>query len=267
MAQVKALSLGGLGSPCCCSGGGSICVVACPSNIPVYGATVTVQSGGSGGPVVFTGTTPASGCVSPGVSGTFFVTVTISGVTCTALNRTLGGSVVISITTCAGLICCGGYMIPTSLTLTDAAGSFAFDYNPGSSPPIWYGGHSVTQSSATVTGGGCVVNPATSGPVRVCYQMLCLAGSTPVFYAQRSWSWVYISGTLTPIWYQDSTGFVAGQPCATAPPAACGSPHTDSASFSANPSSTTPFTLSGTPVASGGNFTTDPVGGSVVISA
>jgi hypothetical protein len=84
---------------------------------------------------------------------------------------------------------------------------------------------------------------------------------------QRSWSWVYQQGTLTPIWYQDPSGITPGQPCTTAPPASCGSPHTDTASFSANPSNNSPFTLSGTPAAAAGNYTSDPVGGTVAISA
>ena len=103
--------------------------------------------------------------------------------------------------------------------------------------------------------------------MKACYQMICYAGTQPTFSIQRSWSWVYQQGTLTPIWYQDPSGITPGQPCTTAPPASCGSPHTDTASFSANPSSTSPFALSGTPAAAAGNYTSDPVGGTVAISA
>ena len=97
--------------------------------------------------------------------------------------------------------------------------------------------------------------------------MICHAGQNPTFAVQRSWSWVYQQGTLTPIWYQDPSGFAPGQFCITAPPAICGNPLTDTASFGANPTSTSPFVLSGTPAPAASNATSDPVGGSIAISA
>jgi hypothetical protein len=166
------------------------------------------------------------------------------------------------------VVCCGGYMIPYNLTLTDAVGSLSFVYYPGYFFPIWYGGHSVDLLSCSVTtpDNVCVAAQPSVGPVKVCYQMICDAGSSPVYSVQRSWSWVYQQGTLTPIWYQDPSGIAPGQPCTTAPPGSCGSPHTDTAGFAANPSPADPFTISGTPVDVVGNYTPDPVGGSVVIS-
>ena len=93
-----------------------------------------------------------------------------------------------------------------------------------------------------------------------------LRGPDPTFAIQRSWSWVYQPGTLTPIWYQDPSGFVAGQPCTTGPPAMCGSPHTDVSTDAKNPTTTSPFAISFNPTPAVSNYTSDPVGGTVAIS-
>ena len=177
-----------------------------------------------------------------------------------ACNRTTIGL------TKAPVVCCRGYAIPDSLTLTDAAGSLGFVYLSGSSPPSWYGGHAVTQTSCPVTTpAGC----AWSGHHRadLCRAAIntCHAGSNPTFGLQCAWSRVYESGTLTPIWYQDPGGFPAGI-CTTAPPASCGSPLTNTASDAENPTLTSPFMISFSPSPAGGNATGDPVGGSVSIS-
>lgn len=251
------------------SGPCTICVTACYPAVPVYGVTITIKDGT--GAVVGSCTTGASGCCSFPFIGTYTVQVTANGTLTYSASRTLtpNGSVTIAISGTAGLVCCGGYAIPQSLTLTDGIGSLQFNYYPNYYYPIWYGGHSADLLSCSVTtpNNVCVAAAPSQGPVRVCYQMTCVAGTQPAFSIQRSWSWVYEQGTLIAIWYQDPTGFVAGQPCATSPPAACGNPHTDTSSFSANPSSTSPFTLSGIPAAAAGNATADPVGGSIVISA
>jgi hypothetical protein len=251
------------GSPCRVT----ICVVQC-GTVPVYGAVVTVLNGA--GAVVAQCTTGTSGCCQVNICGTYRVQVAVGGTLVYSGTRALvnGQQIVIPLSS-ANLVCCGGYAIPYNLTLTDAAGSLAFTYYPNYYYPIWYGGHAVTRESCSVQtpGGVCVSNPPSQGPVRICYQMICYAGENPTFAIQRAWSWVYQQGTLTPIWYQDPSGFVPGLPCATAPPASCGSPLTDTASFSGNPSSASPFVLSGTPVASPSNATGDPVGGSITVSA
>lgn len=245
----------------------TVCINVCGS-LPVYGAAITVLSGSK---VVATCTTGPNGCCQLPVSGTYTVQVTIGGTLEYGATRTLpsGGTTTIVLGSNSGLVCCGGYAIPQSLTLTDAVGPLAFVYDPNYYYPIWTGGHSIQGLSCTVTtpNNACVVGPPTQGPVRVCYQMICHAGQTPTFALQRSWSWVYQQGTLAPIWYQDTTGFVPGQLCITAPPAICGNPLTDTASFSANPTTTSPFVLSGTPAPASSNATSDPVGGSIVISA
>jgi hypothetical protein len=245
----------------------TICVGVC-GGTPVYGAVVTILSGST---VVGQCTTGTGGCCKVPVAGTYTVQVQVGGTLVYSATRTLsfGGTTTISLGNNSGLVCCGGYAIPRNLTLTDAAGSLSFLYYPNYFYPIWFGGHPVQRLSCPVTtpNNVCVVGPASVGPVKVCYQMVCFAGQNPTFSIQRSWSWVYQQGTLTPIWYQDGSGITPDQPCVTGPPAICGSPLTDTASFGANPSSTSPFTLSGTPVAASANSTSDPVGGTIAISA
>jgi hypothetical protein len=245
----------------------TVCVVQC-GTVPVYGAIVTILDGS--GAVVAQCTTGTGGCCQVNVCGTYTVQVTVGGSLDYSATRTLvNGQQLIVPLSSAGVVCCGGYAIPYKLTLTDAGGSLAFAFYPNYFYPIWYGGHAVTRESCSVQtpGGICVSNPPSQGPVRVCYQMICYAGQNPTFAIQRAWSWVYQQGTLTPIWYQDPSGFTPGLPCATAPPAICGSPLTDTATFGANPSSMSPFVLSGTPVAASSNATADPIGGSITISA
>ena len=194
----------------------------------------------------------------------------MSGQIVYSATRTLppGGTTTIALGGNALVVCCGGYAIPETLTLTDAAGSLSFVYYPNSFYPTWYGGHAVQRASCSVTTPNniCVAAPASQGPVRVCYQMICYAGQNPTFAIQRSWSWVYQPGTLTPIWYQDPSGFVAGQPCTTGPPAMCGSPHTDVSTDAKNPTTTNPFAISFNPTPAVSNYTSDPVGGTVAIS-
>lgn len=254
-----------IGGPCCC-GCVSVCAVMC-AGMPVVGATVQALSGGT---VVASCVTGTTGCCELCIVGTYEVKVTVSGTVVYDYTRTLtaGGHIVIALPAGASVVCCGSYAVPTSFTLTDAAGSLAFDYYSGSYYPTWYGGHAVSKTSCTVTTPNdiCVVADPSTGPVRVCYQMICYGGSSPAFTLQRSWSWVYMPSTFTPIWYQDPSGFITGQPCATGPPAMCGSPHTDIATDSQNPTSTGPFAISFNPVAAGSNYTADPVGGSVAIS-
>jgi hypothetical protein len=255
------------GCPCGC-GTTTVCITAC-GPIPVYGAVITVYA--ADGSVLGTCTTGPTGCctIASSIKGTHLVTVTIGGVVVFLGKRYFGGgTIAIPLGAGAGLVCCGGYAIPEVLTLTDADGALSFVYDPNYVFPLWTGGHAVQRQSASVTTPNniCVVAPPSDGPVRICYQMICHAGQVPTFAVQRSWSWVYRQGTLVPIYYQDNSGFAPGQFCITAPPAICGNPLTDTASFGADPSSTTPFMLSGTPISALSNATQDPVGGTVAIS-
>jgi hypothetical protein len=248
--------------------GVDICVTACGS-LPVPGASVTLQAE-AGGPVLYSGSTGASGCLSLPASGSYYLTIAISGTVAYQYQHTLpaSGTATFSVGS-SGLVCCGGYAIPQALTLTDAAGSISFVYDAGSSPPTWFGGHAVQQLSSTITtpDGICTAAPPSPGPVRVCYQMTCNSGQDPTFTVFRSWSWVYQQSPNPPIWFQDPTGFIPGGYCITAPPPSCGNPLTDTAAFGANPAPGGPFALSGTPAPAPSNATGDPVGGSVAISA
>jgi len=265
-------------------GGGTkshICVAACGFK-PVLGALVEVFD--HDGKMVAGCTTGLDGCCDVDVAGTYRVRVTVSGIVAFDGQRGVSPTTLIVLPN-KGLVCCGDYVIPYHLTLTDAAGSIDLWYYPHYFFPIWFGGHAVQRTSCPVTtpNNVCVVGAPSQGPVRVCYQMVCFAGQPgegPPFSVQRSWSWVYQQGTLDPIWYQDPSGFTSvipdptfgtsGVPCATSPPAICGSPLTDSAGFAASPSSSSPFLLSGTPAFDPdfpSNSTADPIGGGVVISA
>jgi hypothetical protein len=243
-----------------------ICVAVC-RGLPVFGAVITVHSGSK---IVATCTTGADGCCQVPVSGNYIVQVTVGGTLEYSATRTLppGGTTSISLAGNTGLVCCGGYAIPQVLTLTDAAGSITFLYDPNYYYPLWTGGHAVPRlsCSVTTTNNICFSAPLSQGPVRVCYWMTCRAGQEPTFSVQRLWSWVFQQGTSTPIWYQDDYGFTPGQLCITAPPSICGNPLTDIATFDANPSSASPFVLTGTPAPAAGNATSDPIGGSIVIS-
>ncbi len=249
----------------------TICVTGCYPAQPIGGASVTILAT-STGPVLFSGTTSAAGCLAiTGISpGSYYVSIAFGGSTVYASSIHLAGGVNTIDIGSSGLVCCGGYAIPQNLYLTDAAGtiSLIYDSTDGLYLPTWFGGHAVTQLSSTVTTPNniCTSQAPTMGPVRVCYQMTCNAGQNPVFKITRSWSWVY-GPSNAPIWFQDPTGFTAGRYCITAPPPQCGNPLTDTAAFGVNPASASPFSLSGTPVATASNATTDPVGGSVAITS
>ncbi len=76
MAQVKGLSLGGLGSPCCCAGGGG--VPCSPCNIPASDGTVSWSNfvfGNGSIPIVYNGVTMwVSGCDIAGTQYTLLCT-------------------------------------------------------------------------------------------------------------------------------------------------------------------------------------------------
>lgn len=172
---------------CCCKGT-TICVKVC-TTVAVVGATVAIYTGST---LIASCVTGSNGCCTIDASGTYTLEVTYDSTLIYSASRTLNGtqinlSIAASAFTGTPSICCGAYFVPESFTLTDADGSLAFDLDSGSSPPAWYGGHAVTQTSCTVTtpGGICVAAVPSSGPVRVCYQMTCNAGSSPVFAFQR----------------------------------------------------------------------------------
>jgi hypothetical protein len=250
----------------CCGCGDSICVTAC-GNIPVVGATVELQASSSG-PVLFTGTTGPNGCVAVPYAGSYYLTVTYGGSVVYQAQTTLSSGAT-NLNVSQEIVCCGGYAIPWDLTLTDAEGSISlvYDSTDGLSVPTWFAGHAATRLSSTVSTPNniCTADPPTEGPVRICYQMTCNGGSSPAFNLTRSWS--FLPSSNGPVWYQDPTGFSPGQYCTTAPPPLCGNPLTDTASDTENPTTGSPFAISFSPVDASGNSTSDPIGGTVAISA
>jgi Carboxypeptidase regulatory-like domain len=278
MAQVKVFGLGGLGggsNPCCCGGTTTpFCVTVC-GGIPLVGAVVTVSSGGTTYGTCTT-TAPLGCCNISGLSaGTYTVSVTFDGSTIYSASRSItpGSPVTIAATSGANVVyvCCGGYVIPASLTLTDGVGSIPFVWESLSSPSTWYGCQTVTVLSCTTTevGGICTANPAASQTIQVCYQMTCNAGSSPVFSLERYWGWIYAPGGLTPIYFSNGTGcsgYTPGGNCAPPPPGLCGG-GADASTDSQNPTTTSPFAISFSPTGTiPPNHTSDPIGGSVSIS-
>lgn len=270
-----------LGGICNCCGGTTICVTVCSAPaIPLAGATIQIWTTGGGSTLVAACTTNSGGCCSFSQTGSYIVKVVYGGVTHSEGTKTLsGGTITIALggTLNPQIICCGGYAIPASLTLTDAVATTAFTYQAGVSGtfPTWIGctSPSVLSVAVTTPGGVCVAAAPATQPIAVCYQMQCMSGSSPVFTLQRAWGWVFEQGTLTPIYYSannisDPCTF-SGMPsfCAPAPPASCGSPHVDTSTGTANPTTSTPFTISFSPTPALGNFTSDPVGGTVAVSA
>lgn len=151
MAQVKAFSLGGLGSPCCCKGTGcavTVCAVDCSGN-PIVGATVSI--GAPGGP--YTGTTaPTTGCaalISIGTAGTYTTTVSATGYqTFTgSITYVCGGTTTVTLLAssatpcqitvygCNGCLLTGATVTVDGQTYTTTAGVASFTLpGPGSYP-------------------------------------------------------------------------------------------------------------------------------------
>lgn len=272
-------SLGGLGNcasagtwPCCASD--KICVTACGGK-PLDGATINLRTGSTTGPIVATGTTDSTGCWSPAPSGTYYVEVVYGGYSLYNASRTVSGTLSIAVSG-SSIICCAGYVIPASLTLTDVVGSIVFNYSSGASGtyPTWLGCVSVDRLSVTVTA-PCTPGTPTVQPMAVCYQMLCVGGSPP-FRLQRSWGYIPGAGSGgSDIWYSQAN---LGAPCSTAlastgcspdPPVPCGSPLDDTALDYATPSSSSPFAISFTMADQPSNTTADPIGSgdTVAVSA
>lgn len=254
----------------CCCAATTICVKQCYPYIPLSGATVSVYTA-QGGTLLASCTTGSNGCCTLKLSGSYYVTVVDTyGTQVFGGTETLtaGGTTSIVVDD-SNYVCCGGYAIPKTLTLTDAAGSVTIAYN--SSVPDWDGGHAVQLSSEPIINGStCQVGSASVGPVRVCYQLTCNASASPVFTLQRAWSYFPGTSPTPPGYYQDPTGFTPGAGCYTSPPGNCGGPYVDTATGSANPSSGSPFAISFTLTDSAGNVMPDPIatgGGTVAISA
>lgn len=255
-------------------GGTTICIVACYPAIPVYGALVQVYTS-SGGTLVASCTTGSSGCCSVPVTGSYYVTVTDAyGTVVYSGTQTLSGTVTIAIGD-TNYVCCGGYLIPKSLTLTDASGSYSFVYQGvGGGLPTWACVFDITAMSTPLVPNGspyfptCKWGTTGSGPISICYSMTCNSSSTPSFTLQRTWNVAYPDG-VTPGYFQDSPLVISGWPqCFCGGSASCnGLGNVCNFSVcSVNPTTGAPFALSCSPTPNVGNVTSDPLG-SVAISA
>lgn len=163
MAQVKALSLGGLGSPCCCGGGCNVTICAFDCSTPINGATVSISGGASC-------TTNASGCCSLniGTSGTYTVTVSKTGIgTVTkTMALTCGGEYnipILGITFCLQSWCGQVYTCGDATITVQLGGTTVFTGNIDSSgcitAPLATNTYTVTITS--VFPGTTVVGPQT----------------------------------------------------------------------------------------------------------
>lgn len=250
---------------CCCTTGTTICVEAC-GTLHVYGALVQVWTDSTKTTLVAQCTTGTGGCCTVSVSGPYYVTVIMSGTVEYAGTVTLTGTVTLLLGS-AGFICCGGYAIPYTLTLTDALGSLTLSHVPASNPPAWTGGRSASVSSSTVTtpnNTSCLVAAPTVGPVSICYQMICVSTSSPLFSLARYWSWVDYGPT--PEYFQDQTSVVPGVACPQSGPSALCTFGYDTSTGKANPTTSSPFAISFALAPLPGNVMADPVGGGASVS-
>lgn len=165
MAQNKGLSLGGMGSPCCCGGvcAFTVCVTDC-SSATVNGVTVQILSGAT---VVASGTTIGSGCVTliiPG-PGTYTITASIGGAVFYTFTGSLAcnGLKILSTTNLAsGFGCCSGTNLPLPTTLYLSICSQMYTLTASVVSHIisgWSGGGSIITAGVAVmtTHGGCCI--------------------------------------------------------------------------------------------------------------
>lgn len=260
--RLDQFALGGI-CGCCPSGSTEICLsVSCsPNTIPVIGATIELYSGST---LVDSCTTGDSGCCSFTETGTYTVKVVIGGSTVYSGSQTLSGSTInIGISaSSANLICCDGYAIPETLTVTDVLGSFTIDYCLTCSGFFWTGWRSATALSCSVTTPSeiCTWGTPSTGMIAICYSLLCRPSTTPHFTLTRNWYWSYYDGFGTPYIYQVSSIPGAGGACATnGPEAQCGGGDDNAIGNNNTASSSAPFAISFTMADSVSNVTTDPV--------
>lgn len=200
MAQNKALSLGGIGAPCCCKGLCTLtfCVQSC--SVPVPGVTITITGGGSG-------VTAGSGCVTisfPG-PGTYTVSWSGGGIGSGSASLTLGacGSVYVlnlsSLTIHITDVCGLPYLCSTTVTLmihggatigtgSTSTGAITFSWNGTS-----MGNYDITivdgissytaLNNSTITCGDILIYPACSeaAAVGACGYLTDANGTWPVF--------------------------------------------------------------------------------------
>lgn len=145
MAQVKALSLGGLGSPCCCGGGpppsciATICVTGCGQAVP----DALVVIGSKDCTTVLSMDTFSACCtIDVGTPGTYTIVVGATGFETSTGDYDVDcvDQVSIDLTPTAETGCgCSGRCpaVPATLTGSDGLGSFTLAWDAGTG--TWHG--------------------------------------------------------------------------------------------------------------------------------
>lgn len=241
-----------------------------------------------GGTLVASGTAATSGIIRlwwQGAAGSYYVTASASSVSF-AGTLTLACAGTTAFSGVAGGICCsfgdaGACPIPQNLTLTDANGSYPFTYN-GSG---WIACTTVSSASvSTLTSGPCTPSAGAGGTIPITYVGTCnVVAGVPQFNVDRWWMGVSLGAPILGV-LQPPFAYVAPTVLSCAGPSISTSggagwviPCIISAS-PANPflnvsglsqvwSACSPFAWSGTLIPSPGEFTSDPVGGTVAVAA
>lgn len=251
------------GTCCGCSSTTKICVTVC-SGLSAYGYTIELYSGSS---EVDSCVTDSTGCCTFTETGTYTVKVyNPEGTLISTSTHTLSGTTITIAATDPAVVCCGGYVIPVTMSLTDATGTVPLVYSStvgGSS--FWYACVQPIRTCYNYSGVACAL-VSSSQAMTVCYLFACQPSSSPKFGLTRTWAWNYWPIAPTAVWMNGSWATCSpGSPCIVAGGSPC-SNNTDSSASRATPSSSAPFAISFTPVPAGGNATSDPIGGTVAIS-
>jgi hypothetical protein len=254
----------------------SICITGCTQSLS--GTPVTVTD--SGGNVVASCTTTSIGCCTVSIPATGTYTVTPGGPLSPGggLHRlTCGTTIFIDLgqnpdptnpnPPPPNFVCCDGVM-PSTMTLNDANGSYPFTLQPGSSPPTWNASTVIETPSLAPqpSPDGCGCPEAGSGPLTILYTGTCSTTTPFTFTVIRQWeigACVLDIGTEScdpPIFY-----LLDGATCTNGPFGTCAA-H-DLANLTQAPSSVAPFMWSGTLGRTISNSTPDPVGGTVTVTA
>jgi hypothetical protein len=169
MAQVKAFSLGGIGAPCCCGGGGTNITLAYTgcNGLPVEGLPVNVYTNSSETTLVFGGTTDSLGQVSGTIpsTGNYWVDAQTGNTSSPIWSRfatlpigsvtlTVGGTVPVSLgAPASGFFCAGccGVPLNETLFLSDSMYGSATITNSG----LFWGGNSDASPFVIPPCGGC----------------------------------------------------------------------------------------------------------------
>ena len=180
MAQVRVVSLGGIGAPCCC-GGCTVTITPSFCGAPIADCGVAIYSGAS---LIASGTTDGTGSVTLTIpsAGTYTVKATLSGFDPVSASRALtcGGTAGIAFST------------PTALSVTDSYQTTNIPFIAGGSPWIYSGCYELPEAeTGTPSGSGALCTSAaiTSGNCDIFYEIQCNAGTWSVYRAWGACCW------------------------------------------------------------------------------